>query len=450
MRFRGTFFLLFLATLLWAASGCGNGGGGGTAPPRTIAETPVLVNIGDVPEDRVVSLELTVESVTLVGSGSEASLLSQPRRLEITRLSGTFEPLVLDDALPGTYTQVRIRVSNPEVSLIDAGGQLVEAPTTLAQDTAAVSINLNLGTTPVVLNLDFDLLASLVIDGSNNVTVTPIFTASVVTLPAPAEQEEDSGAVDDVLGRVTAVSGSSFTIATDAGASLTFATNADTEFDGVTGVGDLQNGMVVEVDAVTQSGGTLLATEVEIENELPDDLEVEGTIVSVTGLPATSFTMAVQERQFPAGVSAPDVGSLLTVNIDSNTQFSVDDDDVDRSGLVTSFGAGTIAPVQKVEAETNTPDAAVITAEKVKLKEQGLTGTVVSIVQVNDRSEIVVAVDNDSAFARLTGQTQFTAVRQPSTRVEGTVSGGQTIRVRGLLFFNGTTYTLVAERIDQP
>ena len=61
------------------------------------------------------------------------------------------------------------------------------------------------------------------------------------------------------------------------------------------------------------------------------------------------------------------------------------------------------------------------------------------------------ATANDSAFALLSGQTTTTVQILSSTQQDVTVSNGTTVRVRGLLFFNGGTqaYTLVASHIEQ-
>jgi len=50
----------------------------------------------------------------------------------------------------------------------------------------------------------------------------------------------------------------------------------------------------------------------------------------------------------------------------------------------------------------------------------------------------------------LTSQTTVTVFVQPSTDVRTTPANGATVQVRGLLFFTGGKYNLVAHRIDQP
>ena len=56
-------------------------------------------------------------------------------------------------------------------------------------------------------------------------------------------------------------------------------------------------------------------------------------------------------------------------------------------------------------------------------------------------------MDAQSAFASLTGQPTI-AVQASNAENKGvTLANNATIRVRGLLFFDGTSYTLIASRV---
>src|SRR5262249_5142219 len=91
-----------------------------SSPIRSASSTAVTVNIGDAPADRVVSFEITVNSITLTKSdNTTVSLLSAPRRVEVTHLAGTSEPLVISQVPQGSYTSATISVSAPEVVFID-------------------------------------------------------------------------------------------------------------------------------------------------------------------------------------------------------------------------------------------------------------------------------------------------------------------------------------------
>lgn len=205
-------------------------------------------------------------------------------------------------------------------------GTVLEKNATLTTKTASVTFNpsVSIGSTLTSLNFDFDLNLpnSITIDANNNVAVTPIFTASAATIVAENLQEEDDGSVDDLVGFVTAASGSSFSIsAQDASQTLTFAVDGNTQFEGVSGASALSNGMIVEVSAVTQPDNFLLATHVEVRIANANAEEAEGLITQVTGTPATQFNIVVREDA-AFGSVFPALGSILTVNLAQNTLYN--------------------------------------------------------------------------------------------------------------------------------
>ena len=446
---------LVLAAIV--AAGCGGGGGtvAGNNPPPTTQSAMAQIKFGDAPADSIVAFELTVNSVVLHSASGDVGVLSSPTRVEFIHNAGNFEPLSLKNIPAGTYTGATITVSNPEVKIIGATGTPVELATTLASNTANVTFNpaITAGSTPLVINFDLDVAASVVISG-NTATVTPTFTASSNPVAQNEnEQEAEDGEVE-VTGAVASAGGNDFTINVDqTSQSLTFTTNSSTEFESpLTGVGSLTVGMIVEVHAVTQDDGSLLARKVEAEVEGANGLEVEGLVVSTTGSPVTQFVVVVQDETTPSS-SAPGVGDNVTVNVDSNTRFRVHSDDVDLNNLpfTPTFDASTLSVAQRVEVDTDTSAASNITADKVKLQEQALTGVVSNYTPNGAQATFTLTVASDSAFARLTGQTTLTVFQQPNTRLKnlGSVTNGATVRVRGLLF-SASGYQLVAERIGTP
>src|SRR5262245_24775523 len=124
---------LVALALAFLQTACGGGGSKvtqnpmPTGPTGSTSSTAVTVNIGDAPSDRVISFEITVNSITLTKSdNSTVNLLSTPRRIEVTHLAGTSEPLVLTSIPQGSYTSATISVSAPEVVFIDNTGRPVE------------------------------------------------------------------------------------------------------------------------------------------------------------------------------------------------------------------------------------------------------------------------------------------------------------------------------------
>ena len=444
----------FLLGLFFLAAGCGNGtDGGGT---HNLPSSVVQVKLGDAPADRVVSLKITVDSITLTSSGGgTVPVLSTPTAVELTHRAGIVEPLNTASVPQDMYVSATISVSSPEVKIVDDAGQVFDRIESLTTSSTTVSLNptLVVSGSPLVLNLDFDMDAALQFSGTD-VVITPTFIVTASPVASESAQQVEDGKIEDLKGTVTGVSGSSFTVGVEqAAGTMTFATDSGTQFEApLTGVGSLSPGLIVEVEAVTRADGTLLATQVEAE-DAAIDLEVEGLISQVTGAPATSFQLVVQDTTAD-GSTMPDLGNIVTVNL-SGTAFRIDDDDVDLSNLpfATLFSENTLSQAQRVEVDADVPDTLTIAADKVKLKKQALTGTVTSVSAPSGGQVVfTLSLPAESYLVLLTGQSTLTVVQQPSTELRdiSSVNVFQTVRVRGLLFFNGTTFNMVASRIDMP
>ena len=453
---------------LTSCSGAYNGNTTQSAP-ATPQSAVVTVNVGDSPNDRVAALEVTIASVTLTNSsGTAVPVLTTPVRIELRRLAGTFRPIALSSVPPGTYTQANLQLSAAEISVLDpATGRLVEQ--NLPVPSTPVSIKfaspLILSAQVATVNLDFNLASSVSIDAAGNITFSPtiVATTGMVRPDKENQHEAEEGEVEEVVGAVTSVSSPSFTIMIGAGPqTLTFTTNSSTELKGVGNLAAIVKGTIIEVHAVTQSDGTLLATrvEVEMEDENEQEAEAEGLVVSTTGTPVTQFAILVRDQSGDSSKSSP-IGTPLTVNLNSNTKFSIDSDQVDLTNVnfTPAFDANSLAKGQNVEAEMGSHEfetqdehsgGMAITADRVRLKQQALTGTVSALAQNGNASTFTLTVAADSVFAMLSGQNTVNVFVQPSTEVRTTVANGATLQVRGLLFFTGGKYMLVAHRVSQP
>ena len=176
-----------------------------------------------------------------------------------------------------------------------------------------------------------------------------------------------------------------------------------------------------------------------------DELEAEGVVTTRTPnppSPVTSFTIVVQDET-SSGMVAPATGNTLTVNVVAGTTFKVKLDNP-PSGF--TFDATSLNVAQRIEADTDQPDATTITARSVTLKKQALTGSVSGLSGNN----FTLTVDAGSFFATLSGQTTVAVITQTGTTINGSLSNNARARVRGFLFFDptGGTYSLVATQID--
>jgi len=408
----------------------------------------LMVAMGDAPSDRIIAFSLTVNTMTLTG-GSNPTVLSTPTHIEFVRNAGTFQPLVTAKLGAGTYTGATITVSNPQVVAIDTITHLpVQLTAALSSTNVSVTFQnpLTVNSSSVEVDFDLDLANSVTISGTT-ATINPVFHVSTKIVGGQDEFR-------DVRGVVTNVSAPNFSMASRQGDQiLTFSTDANTMFQGITGLSQLSVGMVAEVDAQMQSDGSLLAKRVEVDEDSVDGMAIEGFITAVTGVPATQFMLNNEFGESPiaALLNLLGIGTGVTVDVNSTTNFSVSDSsEINLSGLSVSFDGNDLGKAQRVQAgalhqASFQASGLVLTADRVRLLQQSLSGTVSNL----SGSTFTLTMASDSAFALLSGQTTVTVQVLSGTVEDVTVANGNSVRIRGLLFFNGSaqTYTLVASHI---
>jgi hypothetical protein len=430
--------LLSVALMLLLASCGSNSNMAGTSG------TPnVTIQTGDAPNDQIVKFELTITSIMLVGTGGTSNtqnLLDHAREVEFAHEAGSFEPLTLAHVPAGTYSGATVMVSNPEVVAI-VNGTPTKLTATLSSSTVNVtfSSNIMVGSSPTFINFDLNLANSVAISGTM-ATINPSFTVTSKTVTADGNNEnDDDGEIEDVHGSVTSISAPNFTIQTSK-STITFATDGNTQFrEGLASLADLKVGDVVEVDGVTKPDGTKLATHVSLE-EAENGMEVEGIVSAVTGTPATAITITHQVDSM--GSSTPPV--TVDVQITANTQFMIRLDKFGMNlGVPMVFDASHIAKGQRVEVDSNSTGTPVV-ADKIKLREQALSGTVSNA----NGNTFTLTLNSTSAFATLSGATTVNVILLGGGDDQAMVMNGSTIRVRGLVFFEGTTFTMVARHTD--
>jgi Domain of unknown function (DUF5666) len=455
--------------MLVVAPGCGGGSSSTTPPPPPPASTTTLFRIGDVPVDRVISFELTFTSpvVLTTTAGQAMSLTLAQNRFELSHMSADLEPLAITSVPQGSYGSIAFTITNPEVIFLDDTGTSHTISSTATQ-TVTIILNppLTIGTTPGVVSVDLNMANSLSFDASGNVTgfnfSSSSFAITSKAIAAENQQEDDNGSLEDVTGLVTTVSGSNFHIKVgQSGADLTFSTDSTTQFsDGLINVASAFN-QIVKVEGVTKSDGTLFAKEVEgLESQ--SGAELEGLITSVSGNPATSLSLLVQDGA-GSGMDGTQLGQNFTVDLTGlqASAYTVDQGAVDFSGLSTVGGSSlnfpfdptTIHAGQRVEVESASalPASGLVVADGIKLRQQTVRGVVTSIVSISVPRTLAFSAAADSAFSIQMGgnpivtvwQQAGTDVRTPNQAIEVT----DTLRVRGLMFCRGLGCNLIARRI---
>ncbi len=408
-------------------------------PGNGRASTAVLLRDNPPTGTTIVSFEITVMSAALNPGGK--SLLSSPIRIEVKQFEVESALLSLSGVDAGQYDSITVNFSNPEMTIKDAAG-IREIKPVLNSSSATFNFSPKLDVaagSSLGLLIDFDVNASV----QNNLSVTPTITASLLPAQGQAQVVEE---LEDVHGKIEAIDAAnkSFTLRDSATGTLLppITTDANTKFkDGLTNFDSLKVGQTVEVDIRIQSGGTLRAEEVEMEkaeNELEDELE--GIIVA---LPAANQFQMVLNKKTPVTLPV-DVGSVLTVTMDGNTNFRIDNDGVSISGL-NFAGSSDLMVGQTVEVEkaSGSSDTSPL-AKRVTLKKGSISGKVSGTPSGTD-----FRLGNLSNLFPASGIIVRT---MPETEFEG-VSGlaaladGRSVSVRGWLFKTSGDPVLVAKKV---
>ncbi|HEX7285538.1 MAG TPA: DUF5666 domain-containing protein [Candidatus Angelobacter sp.] len=446
--------LLLALGLLLALTGCGGGNN-----QLSASASNTQIKIGDAPADSVIAFELTVTQVSLTDqSGKNVTVFTGSRQIELAHLSGTVESMALANVPAGTYTKASIGFSGAEVTYIPTTGTTpVEKNfNTTGTSTVTPASPVTIGNGSNILSIDVNVAQSLTFDATGNPTaVNPAFTIASVALPAEAEEkDEESGEMEDAVGTVSAVpANNSFALTLQmSGQTATFNVSSSTQFsDGLTSFADIKQGMLLRVDATTAStGNTFNAKKVELVEA--SGSEVEG-LVTVTNNPLTQFTIVAADGA-GSGIAPASIGTNINVTVNASTKFRANTNHTDMSGLSFAFSGPTnLVKGQNVEVEAATSvSAGATTADKVTLVQQGLSGTASAVAITGSTGTFTLTLPADSAFAKLTGSTTVTVHQQPGTQLKGltAVINGASVRVRGLLFFDGANYQFVAARIGLP
>jgi uncharacterized protein DUF5666 len=440
---------LFLAGAL-VSNGCGyssNSSGYGANPitPGTVTYNETL-NTGDSFNDQILRFKLTVSSFTLTGMSPTATtgnLLSQPAQIEFVHQAAAFEPLALANIPAGTYTAATFTVSNPNVVVLNSSGSPgsvtanLTAPTVTVNFSPAITI---MSTSISTLNFDLDLAGSVTLNGSpaTSATVNPKFNVTTSPIGASANQDVSSGDIEDLHGTLMSISNSSFTLQTSQ-AAIPFLVSASTGYGGGSSqLSGFNVGDLVEVDGYTNSDGTKLASRITKDGGSTGQ-EVEGIIATVTGSPATDLMIADQLNS----VSSATPPTTVDVAINATTTFSVRPDKLNIISMP-AFDATRIGKGQRVEADGATAGFPTI-ATSLKLREQALLGTVAAMPAPTS-SSFTINLSAASAFSKLSGTTSVAVTVPSGATLKVTPTAGATMLLRGLVFVNGSTYTMIATR----
>jgi hypothetical protein len=444
--------------------GCGGGGGTPAPPPPPPATSSTQIRVGDATTDRVLAYQVTIGNISLTptGSGSSQQIQVPTNRIDLSHMAGKLEPLVIVNAPQGTYASATVNIANPVVIYLSGVGTLATALGSSQSVTVNFSPALTIGTSPAILNIDINAASTLSTDVSGNViNVTfPSSSITVSTSPIVTEnlQQDTTGEIESVVGQVAGISGANFTLnGAQGGGQLVFATDGSTLFlGGLTNLASLTN-QIVRIDGTTRADGTLLARRVEgVESQTGS--EVNGVITSVIGAPAAFLTI-VSQGGTGSGMDSSKIGGPFNINVSGVAagNFGVNQGRTDFTGLAVPsatfpFDATTLRAGQRISI--GSPGSVplingTITADKIRLEQQAVTGVVSNFtVGTGGAATFDLTLPSTSLLVGTLTPTVVHVFQQPGTDNRfGTISNTKTVRVRGLLFWTGSTFNMIARRI---
>ena len=313
---------------MWLAVALMMGCGGSTSVPPNRAVPGTVVAFGtDAPLCDVESFFVTITSASLLpqSGGQSAPLITAtaPATVDFARLSNFTNILSIASVTQeGLYNQLQMTLTNPQLTVLNTSANpptVQNVPVTLTSSTITIPISPALtvtsaGTSAITLN--FNLNKSLQVDNSGQVTgtVSPQITAATNT-PAESTLGEATALYGVVQSLTMAVSGGSgsfgLALADGTGQTLTILSSSSTVFDGdgVTSFSNLTTGTFVEVDAIVNTSGQIIAQTWMPKSKSPPPARtgLPGKVIALTqdgSGNATAFTLLIDDES-PDCSSAP-------------------------------------------------------------------------------------------------------------------------------------------------
>jgi hypothetical protein len=448
----------------------------------------MLVTFGtDQPSCDVQSFMVTIQSASLVpeGGGTPATITAPSQPVDFASLVDFTNIISFGSVNTGTYGQLTLTLTSPQLTFLNTSVS-PPVPVTMSSCSAGVTSNcasFSNGSATDTLNLMFSPplsittsgAAGLVLDfnmrdsvqtGSNGL-ITGVVDPQITVTPSVASGTT-LGEADSVYGVVqsapsTTSSNPSFVgsfplqVQGGVGQTLTIQVTSSTEFqgDGVSGLsGDaglqsLAQGTFVEVDAIVDTSGNIIAQEVDAETQSVTTGQSGGFLGRVIGVTrdnfgnATGFNLLVGHEAWDMTNQVP-LGSSLAVTLSNSTHFWANWRRWNRDSL--QFGPQTVGLAEDVAvygtltAGTSGPPAtpATLAADVVFLRQRNVLGTFQSVLSADSDNRtggftllpcgdlfrgqtITVLSFGDSQFRNLGGLSGL--------------SSGPVINVSGLLFY---------------
>ncbi|MFN0040960.1 MAG: DUF4382 domain-containing protein, partial [Burkholderiales bacterium] len=194
-----TVFLIGAAMLLASCSGGGGGGGSASGSTATVG-----VLLTDAPVGRWDQAIATITEVTLIGEAGQVTLFSGSKILDLLKLTDFSELFAVSNQVPaGSYSKIRLHLSDLVLNDLDASGTLVESVRPQLVGNGKIDLNPRgpftlKGGDVIFVELDFDMDKSLKISSTGNgkIILRPVVFVNIRT-------EQLDGRLTRIHGQIT-------------------------------------------------------------------------------------------------------------------------------------------------------------------------------------------------------------------------------------------------------
>jgi hypothetical protein len=271
-----------------ATAGCG---GGAT---HTQTSSTVTLVAASTANDQLFQFSMTINSLTLTSeSGNTVQLLTTPAYVEFMHLNGTGEPVATLSVPNGTYTAAAATIGTADFTCATTGSDGVFATgnfllSPVPSSDISVTLPSPIQITGGSMVLDVDLVvsqsasySSCASNGLQPFSITPTFSLSATAVSGNPTNAAN-GKLIGLEGIIASVDGSTNSFVVNSaegpngsgadpanGPSWQVAFDSSTTLQGVTNGSELAAGLPVDMDAVIQSDGSLLASRIAVYDTNP-------------------------------------------------------------------------------------------------------------------------------------------------------------------------------------
>lgn len=462
---------LSACTCLLAALGFVGCGGGSSSAPSFSGKTAVTVMATSAANDQLFNFPIEINSLTLTAQdGTSVPLISSPLGEEFIHLNGKMEPLVSVVIPQGTYTSASLVAGGMDPA---CAGPSIFNGALQSNGNPTVKVNLaqpiQVRGTAMTVVLNLDVSKSGPFSGGCPTNAGAVAFNPVFSLTAAPTQNTATSSIYGLIGIVASANSGQLSVNSmyDMNAphppTWNFALDSSTVIQDASGASALTAGVPVDLDAVLQPDGTLVAKRVEVLDNDP---------ASLTATYGPLFRHEITRAGSIEGLETQYIGNVLTAGSSeysfASASFGMSKalSNVSNLPFTATFNANNMVAGQNVFVSTHEqpvngfPPGPPLPVSSLTLIPQTVDGKVIATGSAGTFTTYIIQLASYNLFPAITGASaQVNQLANPdmvvvyvdgSTRqlTASAVSGGNTYRFDGLIFNDNGTLRMDCDQIE--